>query len=310
MRTTISVQALANDPISGKAREEPMGFDDLPTPDKPLILGADAQSTRRFDVPCAVLGLQNPPVRVQLRFLHGRGTWTILALVAPGKADVARTWLAHEAGVAVEVGVGLAPRTLRCTLDRLPPSWEGWLAPDQVIQIDIGTHGIATVFARAVPDGLRSLAFRLGSPRPRQGWAPTTSVAELTPRQHEILRNAVAMGYFDVPHRIDLRGLGRSMGLSPSAACQLLRRAQGKVVQHFVNNELLVHGPRAEGDPTAATVPPLAPSSPATGTAPAPPSARMSIQEGATQGAAADASRTVSPFAPRSKAGLNPGRLP
>jgi hypothetical protein len=64
------------------------------------------------------------------------------------------------------------------------------------------------------------------------------------------------MGYYDVPHRVDLRRLGKAMNLSVSAVSQLLRRAQGLVIRGFIDANTLARGKRLSDQEDARNTPP------------------------------------------------------
>ncbi|MET1128523.1 MAG: helix-turn-helix domain-containing protein [Thermoproteota archaeon] len=63
------------------------------------------------------------------------------------------------------------------------------------------------------------------------------STAELTPKQIEALLLAVSLGYYDVPRRAKLEDIARVMGISTSAAADILRRAEAKAVKKVLLGE-------------------------------------------------------------------------
>lgn len=58
----------------------------------------------------------------------------------------------------------------------------------------------------------------------------------LTQRQHDALAQALASGYFDVPRRIRLTDLAQDMGMSQSSLSELLRRAQRRLVEGYIDS--------------------------------------------------------------------------
>lgn len=56
-------------------------------------------------------------------------------------------------------------------------------------------------------------------------------VAGLTPRQREILRLALELGYYEVPARVTQAELAGLVGVSRAAMSKALRRAEGRAVQ-------------------------------------------------------------------------------
>jgi len=53
---------------------------------------------------------------------------------------------------------------------------------------------------------------------------------ELTPLQERALRTAVDMGYYEMPHRVGLKDLGKRLGLPVSTVAYNLRRAESAVI--------------------------------------------------------------------------------
>jgi predicted DNA binding protein len=53
----------------------------------------------------------------------------------------------------------------------------------------------------------------------------------LTPRQLDVLRRAVAAGYYDSPRRADSAALARALGVSPSTLKEHLRKAESAVLR-------------------------------------------------------------------------------
>lgn len=213
----------------------------------------------RFDLPCDTLGFEPPPVAVQLRFLPEATRWTLVVVVPPGKAGEVASWASRQAPMQVHVAPGLAPRVLRCELEDLPPQWLAWLTTVRVVQADIAPHGMATLFVQGTPAQLARLATALGDPlasHHRLYGLQALNLVPLTARQLEVLGNAVALGYYDVPHRVDLRQLGKSMNLSVSAVSQLLRRAQAHVIRSFVDANTLARGSRTDPQVEAPARPP------------------------------------------------------
>lgn len=56
----------------------------------------------------------------------------------------------------------------------------------------------------------------------------------LTNRQHEALRTAYELGYFDVPRRTSLEEIAAELDISASSVSERLRRAQTQIVQETV----------------------------------------------------------------------------
>src|SRR6185369_14839445 len=63
--------------------------------------------------------------------------------------------------------------------------------------------------------------------------------APLSRRQFEALSSAVALGYYEIPHRLDLRDLAARTGISLGSVSELLRRAEGLVLTRYVDANLM-----------------------------------------------------------------------
>ena len=55
------------------------------------------------------------------------------------------------------------------------------------------------------------------------------------------------MGYYEIPHRVDLRTLATAAGVSLGSVSELLRRAEASILTHYVDSSL-VHWPADEED--------------------------------------------------------------
>ncbi|MFA5944017.1 MAG: helix-turn-helix domain-containing protein, partial [Candidatus Thermoplasmatota archaeon] len=80
--------------------------------------------------------------------------------------------------------------------------------------------------------------------RPVLGGVGTMAISR---RQFEALSTAVAMGYYEIPHRIDLRALAKTTGVSLGSISELLRRAEATILTHYVDSNLM-GWPLAEED--------------------------------------------------------------
>jgi len=56
----------------------------------------------------------------------------------------------------------------------------------------------------------------------------------LTDRQHEALRIAYELGYFDIPRNASLEDVAAELGISPSSVSERLRRAQTQLIEETV----------------------------------------------------------------------------
>lgn len=58
----------------------------------------------------------------------------------------------------------------------------------------------------------------------------------LTARQHELLKTAFEKGYMDCPRRIGIKVLSDTLKVSKSAVSETLRRAERKIIEHYLKN--------------------------------------------------------------------------
>ncbi len=73
--------------------------------------------------------------------------------------------------------------------------------------------------------------------------------ADLTPQQERMLLTAYEMGYYSYPRKASLKDLAEALGLSVSTVAERLRKAEIKVMERFVKEELvLLKFLRGQGD--------------------------------------------------------------
>lgn len=58
----------------------------------------------------------------------------------------------------------------------------------------------------------------------------------LTERQKQIMNMAYSSGYFEFPRRKDLTKLAEDMSIRPSTLSEILRRAESKIVKHYMQS--------------------------------------------------------------------------
>jgi hypothetical protein len=217
----------------------------------------DAPATvHRIDLPCERTGFSRPPCPVHLRALPEPGGWTLLLHGAAGKAPALARWLQPHVGVEhVRVGPGLAPKALRAHTTHLPPAWSLVASFAQVHQLDLAPDGHAAWFVAGPRERVWALVQALdAAPHPAPPdevrWRPVPSDPPISRRQMEMLSTAVALGYYEIPHRLDLRTLATRSGISLGSVSELLRRAEGAVLTHYVDTSLM-GWPVARQDPSS-----------------------------------------------------------
>lgn len=198
-------------------------------------------SVHRIDLPCEATGFSTPPFDVQLKFLPGVGEsqWTLLGTAAPGKVDALARWLLPQPGIeSVAVAEGIAPKLLRAQVSALPAVWATMAQCVRVLHLDLAAHGHAAWFVEGPRDRLVTLVQQLQGARLRAVKNPGVG-PRISRRQQEALSTAVALGYYEIPHRLDLRELAKRQGISLGALSELLRRAEAALLTDFIDSGLL-----------------------------------------------------------------------
>ncbi len=65
------------------------------------------------------------------------------------------------------------------------------------------------------------------------------NVQNLTEHQRKIVETALEEGFFDYPRRISLQELASKIGVSASAASEVLRRAERKILSDYMKHDRL-----------------------------------------------------------------------
>lgn len=214
-----------------------------PTPARP------GPRLHRIDLPCEQTGFSAPPFDVHIKFLPAptSGAWTLLAHAAAGRPEPLARWLQTHAGIQqVVVAPGIAPKLLRATTPVLPPAWSQVAAFVKVHHLDLASDGNATWFIEGDPQQVLQLMQHLAATQPVPGKPTVRSrsvqpqgPATITRRQFEALSAAVALGYYEIPHRLDLRALAAKTGVSLGSFSELLRRSESAVLSHYVDARLM-----------------------------------------------------------------------
>ncbi|HEX2065852.1 MAG TPA: helix-turn-helix domain-containing protein [Candidatus Thermoplasmatota archaeon] len=194
---------------------------------------------RRIDLPCTGAGFQKPPCHVQLRFLPVREGWTLMVRTAPNMSSAVAKWLQETPAARVTVAPGLAPRVVRADFEALPTAWQELLSALRVHHLGITPEGVASVFVEGTVEQVDGLLARLQSESANVRCRATIlepQVPKLTRRQIDALSTAVAMGYYDIPHNLDLRTLAATMGISLGSVSELLRRGESAVIMNYVDS--------------------------------------------------------------------------
>lgn len=198
-----------------------------------------AQATlRRIDTDAAALGFLPPPCALNLRLRRQGQGWEMVALMPTAQTSAVTRWLQPLAPTQVLVAPGLAPRSLRALFATVPSAWPELVDAAHLHHALLFPNGVASLFAEGSQAQLEALVAQLqvSAMVVRARAAPLDDEARLTPRQIDALTTAVALGYYEIPHRLDLRALAANMHISLGAVSELLRRAESLVITSFVDS--------------------------------------------------------------------------
>lgn len=202
-----------------------------------MITTETATKVHRVDLPCTFAGFQAPPCHVHLRFERAEDHWRLVARTAPNAPMATARWLEAHGPTRLVAGPGIAPKEFRADFDELPTPWQELLSKVQVQHIDITPGGIASLFIEGSEGEVDTFVsqFRTKHEDVRAREASPKPAPEVTPRQMDALSTAVALGYYEIPRRVDLRTLGKAMGVSLGSISELLRRAEDEIITGYVD---------------------------------------------------------------------------
>lgn len=196
-------------------------------------------TARRLDLPSAMAGFAAPPCAIQLKFLPLGTRWALLALTPPGMPVLVARWLQPYRPVAINIAPGLSPKILRAHFEELPTPWQQMLNAVTVHYVELTPEGSASIFVQdskeKIEKFLQSIPENVTHVRERKTQASVERV-KLTARQLEVLALAVALGYYETPHKLNLRSLADKLHLSVGAVSELLRRGESLIITNYVDS--------------------------------------------------------------------------
>lgn len=207
--------------------------------------GTQSRVARRIDLPCDGAGFPAPPVAVHLspRIRESRDSgWSLTARMDAGKMRTVADWLERWDPTAVQPAEGLAPKSLHAEFKEIREPWQ-ILEAVRVDHIVLTPAGTATLIVEDAPErvegfvqGLRGRAGTKNRLRVREyHGGPRFQENRLTRRQEEVISLAVALGYYEVPRKVDLRGLANKLDLSLGATSELVRRGEAMIVSSYID---------------------------------------------------------------------------
>lgn len=195
----------------------------------------------RVELPCRLLELRPPPSVVALRLLQRPEGWSLILLSDEGSPGALQRWLDRHPGLPGAGETTVHGAALAVEMDRLPPGLTQLAEDLHLEQLLLEPDGTARMALRGARSRLQALVEGLSSPEAEarvRAIAPVErgpAAETLTGRQLEVLMQASARGYYDVPRQISLRDLADELEASPAALSELLRRTEGRLVEGFLD---------------------------------------------------------------------------
>lgn len=190
----------------------------------------------RFVATCGELGFVPPPtdVRAKILFLPSGGTLFIQP-ESDFPVGAVVEWLAPTQPRGIEFG---SKRVLRVSYATPPPAWAICFEGVSVHMLNLKASGAATVDVLGTRRAIqafdarlrdRSERIELVDVRPQPSGSPF-----MTAPQESALRGAVAAGYYRIPRPLNLHQLAMTFGVTAASLSERLRRAEGRVLTHYV----------------------------------------------------------------------------
>lgn len=197
----------------------------------------------RLELTAGDLGADPPPSRCHVRAYKTASGWVVLIWAPHGPSDATQAW-ARSQTEADEIAFGeVGERTVALECDSLPDKWRTLFLLFDADHLILEPDGKALTQIRGSRDEIGEFLVGLGE-------LETESVKVLpeaddrvredilTEHQERALGRAAALGYFDVPRRIQLGELAERLDMSTSALSELLRRAQGRLISSYLDDQL------------------------------------------------------------------------
>lgn len=214
-------------------------------PGSPSLPGdSDGQVLVRVELSARDLGTDPPPSRCHIRAYKTVQGWILLLWAPRGPSEATRAWAKAQAP-SEEIDFGeVSERTLALQCEALPAGWETLFGLFDAQHLILEPDGTALTRIEGsrdeVAEFLSGMELDVSTESVRM--APDVDKrardAILTDQQEHAIGRAAALGYFDVPRRIQLGALADRLGTSQSALSELLRRAESRLVSVYLDNQL------------------------------------------------------------------------
>lgn len=184
------------------------------------------------------LGFTRPPVALRIKLVQNANDWSLFVHTnPPSAAPGVVEWIAQYAPKRVEFG---ARHVLRADFERPPEAWAQMFRDVELEMLDLEADGQAVATISGQRGALAAFVRRAGGPaRPDIRHVGKTVPKEsfLTQAQDDALRSAVKSGYYLVPRKLNLKQLAKQLGISSASLSERLRRAEGRILTQYVNDD-------------------------------------------------------------------------
>lgn len=204
-----------------------------------------------IEIPCSHLGVAPPPAVVHLRLAPHLEGWLIYLWNREGVQEPLVAWLGKYLDLEPVRHGAKRPRLVTVVTPELPETWRPLVEELSVELMVFDPAGKINLNLRGARSALRSFLDVLGTPgAPGEGATEVHGIGPveddarvLTDRQREVLMYAISAGYFQVPRKLGLKELADHLEMSEGALSELLRRAEGRVLTWFFDQEVGMGSP-------------------------------------------------------------------
>lgn len=188
----------------------------------------------RIEAPLEVLELPAPPVEAALRFQVRNNQLILMVQSAQADADPVRRWVADLDPDRILRQAGERQEHRWLVFEPVPRRWADLVSLFELQQIQATPEGTAQVTLSGSRDHIRDLLEEVGTADLLGIEALPEDEGLLSEPQEEAIRAALHEGYYDVPRGTSLTQLAERLDRSVSSVSELLRRAEGRIVQDYL----------------------------------------------------------------------------
>ena len=200
----------------------------------------------KLELPCRELGVPAPSGTIHVRAVRRKDQHIVYLWSNALDAKEMEAWLSGAGAFQRAYGPkrqGATGRTVALLAQELNSRWQRLLSDFQVGLLVFSPTGTASVTLRGSRSQLRAF---LEGVEPAPGGDVLRKITEtgdeegerpgaiLTQRQEEALLEANRLGYYKVPRERRLKEVAEEMGMSSAALSELLRRAEERLIAHYI----------------------------------------------------------------------------